>query len=92
MIGRADNSSIEAFARVQAQARAELVDEATRHAREVKLVATLDSNEDRTRYIEGEDGVRARRGDAEAERLRRDVWQLMKAAAQKVEPLQESLL
>jgi hypothetical protein len=79
--------TIENVARVQAELRAGL--EAGRHEREVKLVALLDSNEDRAWYI---DGVRESRGDADANRLRRDVWELMKAAAQKVEPLQETLL
>jgi hypothetical protein len=93
LIGYCSDPSIAAFARQQEQYRAELGGgEADRHAREVKLLASLSSNDERARYIEGENGVRAIRGDRAADRLRRDVWAMMKAAAQQVEPLQESLL
>lgn len=66
--------SVEHFAALQAAA----LDQGARHANEVKLLAGLKDNEERRWYIEGKDGVRQRRGDEAAERLRRDVWSYMK--------------
>lgn len=82
------HAPIEFFERLQAEA----LDQDARHRREVAIVAGLDTHAKRTWYIEGEGGVRERRGDAAAERLRRDVWALLKAREKPVEPLQEALL
>lgn len=58
---------------------------------EVRVVAGFETDSQRKVYIEGEKGVRDRRGDAVAEQLRRDVWALMKSRHAAPLPLQEGL-
>lgn len=70
---RKENAPIEHFDEIQ---RASL-DQDARHANEVRLVAGLKDNDERRWYIEGSNGVRDNRGDEAADRLRRDVWELM---------------
>ena len=81
------HAPIEFFAAIQADA----LDQIARHRHEVELVARLETDARRAWYIEGENGVRERRGDAVAERLRRDVWKFMRANGLVVEPEQELL-
>lgn len=52
--------------------------EAHRHACEVRYVAGMRSDEDRRRYL---DGVHQRRGKDAWQRLRQDVWALMRRVA-----------
>ncbi len=82
-----EHTPIEFFAERQAAA----LDQALRHQHEVELVARLETNARRAWYIESEGGVRENRGDAVAERLRRDVWRFMRANGLDVEPEQEAL-
>ncbi|MDP2622095.1 MAG: hypothetical protein Q8P46_18285 [Hyphomicrobiales bacterium] len=86
--GSSENAPIECFARIQATA----LDQGARHRHEVELVANLETHAKRAWYIDGEGGVRAKRGDEAAERLRREVWALLKAREKDVEPMQEALL
>lgn len=62
-----------------------------RHDCEVRAVAAFETDSQRAVYLEGEKGVRDRRGDVAADRLRRDVWSAMKAQRKQVEPLQDAL-
>lgn len=68
-----------------------LVEEPFRHACEARFVANFETDSQRTVYLEGEKGVRDRRGDAPCEQLRREIWTQMKSSAKAVEPLQEAL-
>jgi uncharacterized alpha-E superfamily protein len=52
------------------------LDEALRHASEVRYVAALPGHAARSEYLQGVAGVR---GAASAERLRNDAWKLIKA-------------
>ncbi|OGT57548.1 MAG: hypothetical protein A3E01_08400 [Gammaproteobacteria bacterium RIFCSPHIGHO2_12_FULL_63_22] len=69
-----DKTSIAYFAELQGNS----LDQSKRHRNEVKLVAGLETNARRTWYIEGSGGVRERRGDEAADKLRTDVWALMR--------------
>lgn len=57
--------------------RRDEIDQEARHRNETKLVAGLKDHEERRWYIEGKNGVRENRGDEAADRLRRDVWELL---------------
>jgi hypothetical protein len=52
--------------------------EAWRHETECRHVANMRSHEDRARYVEG---VAKYRGAEAAERLRNDVWKMMRERA-----------
>jgi hypothetical protein len=52
------------------------LDEALRHASEVRYVAALRGHAARTEYLRGVAGVR---GAASAERLRKEAWAVIKA-------------
>lgn len=50
--------------------------EGYRHECEVRVVADMATNQERADYLQG---VTKKRGEAAAERLRRDAWEIMKA-------------